>query len=165
MYSDKPGMELDLLAMYNFRREDVTSGHSGKVGMQSLPTFSRTSDGDHRLKNTIQSGYFLSNFCTPVCASLCELSMLRIVCCAKQMVADSRGGQDNVLELWSDAPRWEYSTAPLMDWDSGDALPPAMPGSHGHALHLNDQQAWQNAQHATQGLKRSTSSYKSKYFR
>ena len=58
----------------------------------------------------------------------------------QEMVSDSRGKQDNQLELWADAPRWEYSTAPLMDWDSGEALPPANPGSRGHSLLLNDQQ-------------------------
>jgi hypothetical protein len=55
-------------------------------------------------------------------------------------VSDSRGSQDNQLELWGDTPRWEYSTAPLMDWDTGSALAPPDPGSRGHALHLNDQQ-------------------------
>lgn len=58
----------------------------------------------------------------------------------QEMVSDSRGKQDNQLELWADAPRWEYSTAPLMDWDSGDALAPADPGNRGHSLLLNDQQ-------------------------
>lgn len=58
----------------------------------------------------------------------------------QEMMSDSRGKQDNQLELWADAPRWEYSTAPLMDWDSGEALAPADPGSRGHSLLLNDQQ-------------------------
>ncbi|BDA49076.1 probable Sushi, von Willebrand factor type A, EGF and pentraxin pentraxin domain-containing protein at C-terminar half [Coccomyxa sp. Obi] len=88
MFSEKPGTELDLLAMYNFRSQDISSAHGGK-----------------------------------------------------EMVSDSRGKQDNQLELWADAPRWEYSTAPLMDWDSGEALAPADPGSRGHSLLLNDQQA------------------------
>ncbi|KAK9918751.1 hypothetical protein WJX75_006574 [Coccomyxa subellipsoidea] len=88
MFSENPGTELDLLAMYNFRSQDISKGHG-----------------------------------------------------AKEMVSDSRGSQDNQLELWGDTPRWEYSTAPLMDWDTGSALAPPDPGSRGHALHLNDQQA------------------------
>lgn len=31
MFSEKPGTELDLLAMYNFRSHDISSAHGGKV--------------------------------------------------------------------------------------------------------------------------------------
>ena len=31
MFSEKPGTELDLLTMYNFRSQDISKGHLGKV--------------------------------------------------------------------------------------------------------------------------------------
>jgi hypothetical protein len=55
-------------------------------------------------------------------------------------VSEARGGVDNKLELWGDAPRWEYSTAPLMAWDTGKPLAGPSAGSRGHALSLNDMQ-------------------------
>ena len=56
------------------------------------------------------------------------------------VLEEARGGKDNKLELWGDAPRWEYSTAPLMAWDTGKPLAPPSAGSRGHALYLNDMQ-------------------------
>ncbi|KAK9789369.1 hypothetical protein WJX73_005379 [Symbiochloris irregularis] len=41
--------------------------------------------------------------------------------------------------LWSDSPRWEYSSAPLT-YSDGVPLPPAAAGAGGHAIYLNDQQ-------------------------
>ena len=54
-------------------------------------------------------------------------------------MADSRGGEGNALLLWADAPRFEYSTAPLVDKND---LPvaPATAGPGGSALQFNDQQ-------------------------
>lgn len=54
-------------------------------------------------------------------------------------VKPAYGSEKNTLLLWGDAPRWEYSTAPLMD---SDGHPVAWPdaGSGGHAMHFNDQQ-------------------------
>lgn len=47
---------------------------------------------------------------------------------------------DNGLILWGDAPRWQYSTAPLMT-SSGQPVKMPSPGSGGTALRLDDQQA------------------------
>jgi hypothetical protein len=55
-------------------------------------------------------------------------------------VADARGGEGNKLELWADAPRYEYSYAPLMDARSGAPLAAPTAGARGHALYLSDQQ-------------------------
>ena len=41
--------------------------------------------------------------------------------------------------LWSDAPKWEYSTAPLTYADGLPLAPPSA-GAGGHALYLNDKQ-------------------------
>lgn len=56
------------------------------------------------------------------------------------VVLDARGGQANSLELWADAPRFEYSDAPLMEAATGAPLPPPTAGARGHALYLSDQQ-------------------------
>ena len=53
---------------------------------------------------------------------------------------DARGGQGNGLELWADAPRWEYSDAPLADPATLAPLPPPAAGARGHALWLDDTQ-------------------------
>jgi hypothetical protein len=45
----------------------------------------------------------------------------------------------NQLRLWSNAPRWVHSTAPLAGAD-GKPVPGPKPGRAGHALYLNDQQ-------------------------
>lgn len=53
---------------------------------------------------------------------------------------EARGNQDNKLELWGDAPRYEYSTVPLMKADGGKPVSNPKAGSRGHALMLNDKQ-------------------------
>ncbi len=58
----------------------------------------------------------------------------------QSIVVDSaKGSPDKALYLWSDAPRFEVSTAPLADKD-GQAvqLPDTFQGDH--ALFLSDQQ-------------------------
>ncbi len=58
----------------------------------------------------------------------------------QSIVVDSaKGSPDKALHLWSDAPRFEVSTAPLADKD-GQAvqLPDTFQGDH--ALFLSDQQ-------------------------
>jgi hypothetical protein len=55
-------------------------------------------------------------------------------------VKAAHGNEKNALVLWGDAPRWEYSTAPLMDSDDKPVKYPN-PGSGGHAMYFNDQQA------------------------
>ncbi len=37
MFSEKPGTELDLLTMYNFRSQDISKGHLGKVHPHFTP--------------------------------------------------------------------------------------------------------------------------------
>ena len=49
------------------------------------------------------------------------------------------GNAANKLLLWGDAPRWEYSTAPLME-ANGKPVDRPFAGTGGHALHFNDQQ-------------------------
>ena len=53
---------------------------------------------------------------------------------------EARGHQDNKLELWGDAPRYEYSTVPLMRADGLRPVSNPKAGSRGHALLLNDKQ-------------------------
>ena len=53
---------------------------------------------------------------------------------------EARGHQDNKLELWGDAPRYEYSTVPLMRADGLKPVSNPKAGSRGHALLLNDKQ-------------------------
>ena len=60
----------------------------------------------------------------------------------QRIVVDSaKGTPEKALHLWSDAPRFEISTAPLADKD-GQAV--QLPDSfHGdHALFLSDQQVY-----------------------
>ena len=57
----------------------------------------------------------------------------------QQEAKPSYGNEKNTLLLWGDAPRWEYSTAPLMDSD-GHPVSWPNPGSGGHAMYFNDQQ-------------------------
>ena len=49
------------------------------------------------------------------------------------------GNPGNSLILWGNAPKWQYSTAPLMTL-LGDPVTPPTAGSGGLALQLNDQQ-------------------------
>ena len=53
---------------------------------------------------------------------------------------EARGSQDNKLELWGDAPRYEYSSVPLMNPDGSRPVKNARAGDRGHALMLNDKQ-------------------------
>ena len=53
---------------------------------------------------------------------------------------EARGSQDNKLELWGDAPRYEYSSVPLMNQDGTRPVKDARAGDRGHALMLNDKQ-------------------------
>lgn len=55
-------------------------------------------------------------------------------------VREARGSQDNKLELWGDAPRYEYSSVPLMKPDGSKPVKNAKAGDRGHALMLNDKQ-------------------------
>ncbi len=55
-------------------------------------------------------------------------------------VREARGSQDNRLELWGDAPRYEYSSVPLMKPDGSKPVKNAKAGDRGHALMLNDKQ-------------------------
>lgn len=57
----------------------------------------------------------------------------------QQEVKPAHGNEKNALVLWGDAPRWEYSTAPLMGAD-GQPVERPNPGSGGHAMYFNDQQ-------------------------
>ena len=59
---------------------------------------------------------------------------------AQAVVRDARGGQGNGLELWADAPRWEYSDAPLADPVTNAPLAAPTAGARGHALWLDDTQ-------------------------
>ena len=57
-------------------------------------------------------------------------------------MSESTGKDVGSFLLWSDAPRWEYSTAPLT-YSDGIPLPGPKPGDGGgHAIYLNDQQVW-----------------------
>ena len=58
----------------------------------------------------------------------------------QESVREARGHQDNKLELWGDAPRYEYSTVPLMRADGLKPVSNPKAGSRGHALLLNDKQ-------------------------
>ena len=58
----------------------------------------------------------------------------------QESVREARGHQDNKLELWGDAPRYEYSTVPLMRADGLRPVSNPKAGSRGHALLLNDKQ-------------------------
>ena len=60
--------------------------------------------------------------------------------CAQTVARDARGTSDNGLELWADAPRFEYSDAPLMVPETGAPLDPPTPGTRGHSLLLSDTQ-------------------------
>lgn len=56
--------------------------------------------------------------------------------------SSGRSGSDrskNALKLWSDAPRFEPSTAPLAD-GKGKPLAAPITGKGDHAIVLNDQQ-------------------------
>ena len=57
----------------------------------------------------------------------------------QEEVRESTGKDVGKLVLWSDAPRWELSTAPLA---YADGIPVPLPtaGAGGHAILLNDQQ-------------------------
>ena len=62
-------------------------------------------------------------------------------CAHAQTVArDARGSPGNGLELWADAPRFEYSDAPLMAAETGVPLDPPTAGARGHAIALSDMQ-------------------------
>jgi hypothetical protein len=58
----------------------------------------------------------------------------------QESVREAGGSQDNKLELWGDAPRYEYSTVPLMRSDGSKPVSSPKAGSRGHALSLNDKQ-------------------------
>ena len=58
----------------------------------------------------------------------------------QESVREARGSQDNKLELWGDAPRYEYSSVPLMNADGSRPVKNAKAGDRGHALMLNDKQ-------------------------
>ena len=58
----------------------------------------------------------------------------------QESVREARGSQDNKLELWGDAPRYEYSSVPLMQADGTRPVKKARAGDRGHALLLNDKQ-------------------------
>lgn len=57
----------------------------------------------------------------------------------QQEVKPAHGDAKNSLTLWGDAPRWEYSTAPLMDSDGSPVKKPSA-GTGGQAMHFNDMQ-------------------------
>eukprot|EP00884_Botryococcus_braunii_P003508 jgi/Botrbrau1/13158/Bobra.0187s0106.1 len=62
------------------------------------------------------------------------------LCALAHGVAKNSGKNDfDPLYLWADAPRWEYSTAPLTRSD-GHRVKGPEPGDAGTALQLNDQQ-------------------------
>ena len=54
-------------------------------------------------------------------------------------VTESTGKQTGSFFLWSDAPKWEYSTAPLA-YPDGLPMDKATAGAGGHAIYLSDQQ-------------------------
>lgn len=57
---------------------------------------------------------------------------------AQNKASDTQGSAK--LDLWADAPRWEYSTAPLAD-ANGRPLDAPQAGAGGSAMYLSDQQA------------------------
>ena len=64
MFSEKPGTELDLLAMYNFRSQDISKGHGAKVHLIFAKISNESGIPFHRLGTTgVSSLLFTPDFC------------------------------------------------------------------------------------------------------
>lgn len=63
----------------------------------------------------------------------------------KGEVQEANGKDAGSFLLWADAPKWEYSTAPLTDSDGSRVEGPEA-GVGGHALALSDKQVWLSIQ-------------------
>ena len=151
MYKEQPGNDGGLAVMYTFKAGDISKATNGKVRLPA-PATSPPSKAHDAAAQPSHSTVWRRYCGCPEGLHTAPNLMLTLMIEASQAPAEwhllpaqasireARGSQDNKLELWGDAPRYEYSSVPLMNQDGTRPVKTARAGDRGHALMLNDKQ-------------------------